>query len=73
MQPKQLESRILREINRANREFQLIGEGDRILVALSGGKDSYTLLWALQKLQAKAVFNFDLFNTCFFISSLVDF
>tara|TARA_B100000959_G_C14916905_1_gene597770 strand:+ start:289 stop:1119 length:831 start_codon:yes stop_codon:yes gene_type:complete len=59
MQPKQLESRILREINRANREFELIGEGDRILVALSGGKDSYVLLWALQALQAKAVFNFE--------------
>ncbi|MDP7038297.1 MAG: tRNA 2-thiocytidine(32) synthetase TtcA [Myxococcota bacterium] len=60
MQPKQLESRILREINRANREFELIGEGDRILVALSGGKDSYVMLWALQALQAKAVFNFEI-------------
>jgi len=60
MQSKQLSSRILREINRANREFKLIGEGDRILVALSGGKDSYVMLWALQALQAKAVFNFDI-------------
>ena len=60
MQAKQLESRILREINRANREFELIGEGDRILVALSGGKDSYVLLWALQRLQASAVFNFEI-------------
>jgi len=60
MDPKQLESRILREINRANREFGLIGEGDRILVALSGGKDSYVLLWALQILRAKSVFDFEI-------------
>lgn len=60
MHERRLESRILKAINQANREFSLIGEGDRILVAVSGGKDSYGLLWALQKLQASAEFQFEL-------------
>jgi tRNA 2-thiocytidine biosynthesis protein TtcA len=60
MHIKALEGRILKSINQANRDFGLIGEGDRVLVALSGGKDSYGLLWGLMKLQASAVFKFDL-------------
>lgn len=63
MHIKALEGRILKGINQANRDFSLIGEGDRILVALSGGKDSYGLLWGLMKLQAQAIFKFDL--VCF--------
>jgi tRNA 2-thiocytidine biosynthesis protein TtcA len=61
MHTKRLEQRILQAVNRANRDFGLIGEGDRILVALSGGKDSWGLLWALRKLQAAAAFSFELF------------
>jgi tRNA 2-thiocytidine biosynthesis protein TtcA len=61
MHLKRLEQRILKAVNRANRDFGLIGEGDRILVALSGGKDSWGMLWALRKLQAAAPFDFDLF------------
>lgn len=60
MHPKQLESRILKAVIRANRDFSLINEGDRVLVALSGGKDSYGMLWALQKIQRTAPFHFDL-------------
>jgi tRNA 2-thiocytidine biosynthesis protein TtcA len=60
MHPTRLHSRISKALNQANRDFGLIGEGDRILVALSGGKDSYGLLWALQRLQAAASFKFDL-------------
>lgn len=60
MHPKALEQRILKAVNQANREFSLIGPGDRILVALSGGKDSYGMLWALQKMQAAAPFDFDI-------------
>jgi tRNA 2-thiocytidine biosynthesis protein TtcA len=60
MHPKALEQRILKAVNQANREFSLIGEGDRILVALSGGKDSYGMLWALKRLKASASFNFDI-------------
>jgi len=61
MHQRRLEQRILKELNRANRDFGLIGEGDRILVAVSGGKDSWGLLWALRRLQAAAPYSFELF------------
>lgn len=62
MHPKRLETRILKAASRGCRDFSLLAEGDRILVALSGGKDSYGLLWALEKLRAAASFRFDLFT-----------
>lgn len=60
MHPKRLEKRVLKGMHAANRDFDLIREGDRILVALSGGKDSYAMLWGLMKMQAAAPFVFDL-------------
>jgi len=41
-------------------EYGLIAEGDRILVAVSGGKDSYTLLDLLRRARKKAPVSFDL-------------
>lgn len=60
MHPKRLESRILKAMNRATRDFGLIEAGDRILVGMSGGKDSYALLWGLMKMRAAAAFEFGL-------------
>jgi tRNA 2-thiocytidine biosynthesis protein TtcA len=60
MHPARLHQRIDKALNQANREFSLIGEGDKLLVAMSGGKDSYAMLWALQRLQAAAAFDFEL-------------
>ncbi len=60
MHPRRLEARILKSVNLANREFGLLKEGDRVLVALSGGKDSYGLMWALKRLRAAAPYRFDL-------------
>lgn len=54
------ERRLLRDMSRAIGEHRLIESGDRILVAMSGGKDSYGLLVLLRDLQARAPIRFDL-------------
>ncbi|GAB4268897.1 MAG: tRNA 2-thiocytidine(32) synthetase TtcA [Deferrisomatales bacterium] len=54
-----LEKRILRKVGRAVADFSMIEEGDRILVALSGGKDSWTLLHCLDALRRRAPIRFE--------------
>jgi len=51
--------RLLRIFGRTNAEYRLIGEGDRILVGLSGGKDSLTLVHLLRNMQRHAPFDFE--------------
>src|ERR1700694_699571 len=55
-----LQERLLRDVDRAIADFQLIEPGDRVLVGISGGKDSFTLLHLLQHLQRSAPIEFSL-------------
>ncbi|MEO0248640.1 MAG: tRNA 2-thiocytidine(32) synthetase TtcA [candidate division WOR-3 bacterium] len=58
--PDVLERSILRRVGRAIKDYNLIENNDRIIVAISGGKDSWTLLHVLRLLQKRAPVHFDL-------------
>jgi tRNA 2-thiocytidine biosynthesis protein TtcA len=55
-----LEARIGKKVTRAITDFGLIEDGDRVMVGLSGGKDSWALLNILDKLRQRAPIDFSL-------------
>jgi len=57
-----LEKRLIRNLGRAIADYDMIRADDRIMVCLSGGKDSFTLLHLLHKLKVKANVPFDVFS-----------
>ncbi len=55
-----LEKRLCRQVGQAVMDFNMIEEGDRVMVCVSGGKDSFGMLDILLKLQQRAPIHFDL-------------
>ncbi len=55
-----LEKRLCRHVGQAIIDFQLIEEGDRVMVCMSGGKDSYGMLDILLKMQQRAPIRFEI-------------
>ncbi|MFK8138066.1 MAG: tRNA 2-thiocytidine(32) synthetase TtcA [Bdellovibrionales bacterium] len=54
-----IEKRIFRSTGQAIQDFNMIEDGDKILVAISGGKDSWVLLYLLKELKKRAPIHFD--------------
>jgi tRNA 2-thiocytidine biosynthesis protein TtcA len=60
LEANKLERRLCRLAGQAIGDFNMIETGDRVMVCLSGGKDSYGLLDVLLKLRARAPIEFDI-------------
>ncbi|MDD5156547.1 ATP-binding protein [Sulfurimonas sp.] len=54
-----ISKKIMSKLGKTNAEFNLIEEGDKILVGLSGGKDSLTMIHAMKEQQKRAPFKFE--------------
>jgi tRNA 2-thiocytidine biosynthesis protein TtcA len=57
---RQLENQLMRKVQQACKSYGLLEPGDRVMVALSGGKDSYTMLHMLRLLQVRLPFKVEL-------------
>lgn len=63
----EISKKLLRRVGKTNAEYNLIGEGDKVVLGLSGGKDSLMLAHLLKRTQRHAPFNFE------FIAVTVDY
>ena len=60
LETHKLEKRLCRQVGQAITEFNMIQAGDRVMVCMSGGKDSYGMLDILLKMKARAPVDFEL-------------
>ena len=57
---QKLEKRLCRQVDEAIVQFNMIEEGDKVMVCVSGGKDSYSMLDILLKMQMRAPIDFEI-------------
>jgi tRNA 2-thiocytidine biosynthesis protein TtcA len=60
MKASRTERRLLKQMAHTSSDYDLLAAGDRILVALSGGKDSYSMLHLLGRLKQRLPFSIEL-------------
>ena len=62
MPPSKIEKKLLHYTGKAIADYNMIQRGDRVMICLSGGKDSFTLLTLLNKLRIRSHNRFELFS-----------
>ena len=56
----ELERELSRDMGRCIADYGLIADGDRVMVCMSGGKDSYAMLWLLERARKRAPIDFSI-------------
>ncbi|MDB9973267.1 tRNA 2-thiocytidine(32) synthetase TtcA, partial [Oceanospirillaceae bacterium] len=57
---QKLQKRLRRDVGRAIDDYAMIEQGDKVMVCVSGGKDSYAMLDILMQLQKSAPIDFEI-------------
>lgn len=60
--PSKVEQKLLHYMGKAMHDYRMIDKGDRVMVCLSGGKDSFSMLKLLNKIRVESHYRFDLFS-----------